>query len=218
MSRFTLKAEAQDHVQAYLEYRMIVGDRDGGKLLNESEYEKLREDFYAKRRAGGFTQITYTNSFKSKGQLEGGEGSRLSSRLPSSNTSSGLKRMVTPTSATRGGSNRSNSLQGGVVIEEDDNNNNSDEEVPMFSRGGTYTRSTTSSSSSARKSSGTSSTKSNSQTSSSPYDLIKRYPAFPLFISIPLIATMIPIHVKSGGTTLVVVPGLGILRAVKSKT
>lgn len=35
----------------YLHNR-IVGDRDGGKLLPEEEYEKLRKEFYANRRKG----------------------------------------------------------------------------------------------------------------------------------------------------------------------
>ncbi|KAG2382543.1 hypothetical protein C9374_005123 [Naegleria lovaniensis] len=49
MERLVVKNEAERHLQAYLEYRMIVGDRDGGVLLPENEYEKLRKEFYAKR-------------------------------------------------------------------------------------------------------------------------------------------------------------------------
>lgn len=62
MERHILKNEAQSHIDAYLEYRMlvflyfsfftefrIVGDRDNGQLLPEKEYEKLRKEFYEKR-------------------------------------------------------------------------------------------------------------------------------------------------------------------------
>ncbi|KAL0491826.1 hypothetical protein AKO1_010208 [Acrasis kona] len=53
MQRGILKSEATGHVDAYLEYRMIVGDRDNGQLLPEAEYEKLRKEFYEKREQHG---------------------------------------------------------------------------------------------------------------------------------------------------------------------
>lgn len=38
-----LNKDACRHVDAYLEYRQLVGDTDGGRLLPEAEYEALRE-------------------------------------------------------------------------------------------------------------------------------------------------------------------------------
>eukprot|EP00049_Salpingoeca_infusionum_P011216 m.192947 g.192947 ORF g.192947 m.192947 type:complete len:280 (+) comp14871_c0_seq2:145-984(+) len=36
----------KDSVQAYLEYRKIVGDRDGGVLLGDEEYQAMRREYY----------------------------------------------------------------------------------------------------------------------------------------------------------------------------
>lgn len=38
-----LPQDAMKHVDAYFEYRQLVGDSDGGRLLDEREYEALRE-------------------------------------------------------------------------------------------------------------------------------------------------------------------------------
>lgn len=38
-----LPQDAMKHVDAYMEYRQLVGDSDGGRLLDEREYEELRE-------------------------------------------------------------------------------------------------------------------------------------------------------------------------------
>eukprot|EP00921_Rhytidocystis_pertsovi_P011970 GHVQ01019388.1.p1 GENE.GHVQ01019388.1~~GHVQ01019388.1.p1 ORF type:complete len:296 (+),score=17.91 GHVQ01019388.1:2916-3803(+) len=40
---FQCDSQAEAHVQAYLEYRNIVGETDGGALLSEAEYQALRE-------------------------------------------------------------------------------------------------------------------------------------------------------------------------------
>lgn len=49
MERYTIQTKAQDHINAYLEYRMIVGSKPNDPLLPEAEYGKLRKEFYAKK-------------------------------------------------------------------------------------------------------------------------------------------------------------------------
>ena len=72
MERHIIGGEAEKHVQAYLEYRMIVGDRDGGVMLPEKEYEKLKKDFYAKREKHGLHFVN-TNFLQGKNRrLESG--------------------------------------------------------------------------------------------------------------------------------------------------
>lgn len=45
MERFIIKGEAAENLNAYLEYNLIVGNKDGGNLLPENEYKKMRDDF-----------------------------------------------------------------------------------------------------------------------------------------------------------------------------
>merc|ERR1719326_1914992 len=35
--------EAKDHINAYLEYRRVVGDADGGVLMSQREYNRYKE-------------------------------------------------------------------------------------------------------------------------------------------------------------------------------
>jgi hypothetical protein len=53
MERHVMKSEAKSHIDAYLEYRMIVGNRDNGVMLPEAEYEQLRKEFYENREKHG---------------------------------------------------------------------------------------------------------------------------------------------------------------------
>ena len=46
--------EAKDHINAYLEYRRVVGDADGGVLMSQREYNRYKEKVW-----GGFS--IYTN-------------------------------------------------------------------------------------------------------------------------------------------------------------
>lgn len=48
MARFVISGQAAADVNAYLEYNVIAGNNDGGKMLPEGEYKKLREDFIDK--------------------------------------------------------------------------------------------------------------------------------------------------------------------------
>ena len=41
--RVILDNQASKHIDAYLEYVNIVGDRDGGKMMSEKEYEEFKE-------------------------------------------------------------------------------------------------------------------------------------------------------------------------------
>eukprot|EP01083_Nonionella_stella_P069515 185338_1 len=41
--RLVIGSQAQAHINAYFEYRNIVGDADGGVLLSEKEYEKFKQ-------------------------------------------------------------------------------------------------------------------------------------------------------------------------------
>ena len=38
----SLTADCSKHVDAYFEYRQLVGDSDGGKLLSQGEFDDLR--------------------------------------------------------------------------------------------------------------------------------------------------------------------------------
>ena len=40
----SLDKQAQAHINAYWEYKNIVGDLDGGKLLSENEYKKFKKE------------------------------------------------------------------------------------------------------------------------------------------------------------------------------
>ncbi|EFC38651.1 predicted protein [Naegleria gruberi] len=73
MQRMVVQSEGEKHLQAYLEYRMIVGDRDGGVLLPEAEYEKLRKEFYAKREEHN---LHFVDTSK---MISGGKNKRLQS-------------------------------------------------------------------------------------------------------------------------------------------
>lgn len=41
--RLIFDSQAAKNVDAYLEYVNIVGDADGGKMMNEREYEEFKE-------------------------------------------------------------------------------------------------------------------------------------------------------------------------------
>lgn len=41
--RIVLDNQASKHIDAYLEYVNIVGDRDGGKMMSEKEYEEFKD-------------------------------------------------------------------------------------------------------------------------------------------------------------------------------
>lgn len=43
MERLIIPKENEKHIQAYLEYRNIVGDDDGGKLMSEAEFEAYKK-------------------------------------------------------------------------------------------------------------------------------------------------------------------------------
>jgi Protein FAM221A/B len=43
MERLVIGKENEKHIQAYLEYRNIVGDDDGGKLMSEEEFEAYKK-------------------------------------------------------------------------------------------------------------------------------------------------------------------------------
>lgn len=43
MERLVIAKENEKHIQAYLEYRNIVGDDDGGKLMSEAEFEAYKK-------------------------------------------------------------------------------------------------------------------------------------------------------------------------------
>jgi len=60
MDRNIITSSGAAHVDAYLEYRMIVGNRDGGHLLPEHEYEKLRKEFYENREKNNFHSVDYS--------------------------------------------------------------------------------------------------------------------------------------------------------------
>jgi hypothetical protein len=41
--RIILDNQASKNIDAYLEYVNIVGDRDGGKMMSEKEFEEFKE-------------------------------------------------------------------------------------------------------------------------------------------------------------------------------
>ena len=42
MERIVMNNDAAKHVQAYIEYEQIVGNADGGKMMNEKEFEEFK--------------------------------------------------------------------------------------------------------------------------------------------------------------------------------
>ena len=53
MERAHLGSQATRDVQAYMEYKAIVGNADGGKMMSEKEYEEF------KRKKAKATKGTY---------------------------------------------------------------------------------------------------------------------------------------------------------------
>lgn len=44
MERITVQNEAAQHVAAYIDYYNIVGNADGGKIMNEREFEEFKNN------------------------------------------------------------------------------------------------------------------------------------------------------------------------------
>ncbi len=45
-----MDSDASKHVQAYLEYNAIVGNADGGKMMNDKEFEEFKDGIREKRK------------------------------------------------------------------------------------------------------------------------------------------------------------------------
>ena len=49
MERIYMDGQAAKHLQAYIEYDNIVGGYDGGKMMNDQEFEEFKNKlFFAK--------------------------------------------------------------------------------------------------------------------------------------------------------------------------
>ena len=60
MERIVMNSDASKHVQAYLEYEQIVGNADGGKMMNEKEFEEFKESVREARKNRLY--VKYRNS------------------------------------------------------------------------------------------------------------------------------------------------------------
>ncbi|KAL9641572.1 hypothetical protein ABK040_013492 [Willaertia magna] len=98
MERMVFQNEAQNHIQAYLEYRMIVGDRDDGtNLLPEKEYEKLRKEFYKRKEEEG---VHFVNTSFLRGKNKRTDVNSLESKYEKAKSMRGNKTKVVKTNVS----------------------------------------------------------------------------------------------------------------------
>jgi len=50
MERIYMDGQAAKHLQAYIEYDNIVGGYDGGKMMNDQEFEEFKNNVREKRK------------------------------------------------------------------------------------------------------------------------------------------------------------------------
>ena len=60
MERVVIQSQTAKHLDAYLEYNNIVGNADGGKTMNEQEYEEFKQNIREARKNRLY--VTWRNS------------------------------------------------------------------------------------------------------------------------------------------------------------
>ena len=66
MQRINFNAQKQNSLQAYIEYRNIVGNDDNGKLMSEKEFEEYKKNVAQKRKNHLYVYWVNADGFECK--------------------------------------------------------------------------------------------------------------------------------------------------------